>query len=126
MLERSQSSSEQHSILVVDDHAGFRTSARLLLESQGFTVVGEVGDGASALAAVARLRPHAVLLDVQLPDIDGFEVAERLAAGEYAPKVVLVSSRDRHDFGPLIEAAPVRGFLDKSDLSAEALAELLG
>lgn len=126
MLEQSESTSRRPSILVVDDHAGFRASARLLLESQGFSVVGEAGDGASALAEVERLQPAVVLLDVQLPDIDGFEVAERIAAGENAPEVVLVSSRDRQDFGPLIDAAPVLGFLGKSDLSAQSLMELLG
>ena len=66
-------------VLIVDDHAGFRGFARRLLEADGFTVVGEAGDGTSALAAVDDQRPEIVLLDVVLPDIDGFAVAERLA-----------------------------------------------
>ena len=66
-------------VLIVDDHAGFRGFARRLLEAGGFVVVGEVGDGVSALAAVERLRPELVLLDVMLPDTDGFTVAEQLA-----------------------------------------------
>lgn len=109
-------------VLVVDDHPAFRASARRLLESEGYLVVGEAGDGASALAAVAELSPDLVLLDVQLPDIDGFEVAERLNG---STDVVLVSSRDRSDFGPLLDRARVLGFISKGDLTGEAISELL-
>lgn len=109
-------------VLVVDDHPAFRASARRLLESEGYSVVGEAGDGASALKAVAELAPDLVLLDVQLPDIDGFEVAERL---DGATEVVLISSRDRTDFGPLLDAAAVLGFISKGELTGEALSELL-
>jgi DNA-binding NarL/FixJ family response regulator len=73
-------------VLIVDDHDGFRSSARALLEAEGFDVVGEAGDAASALAAAARLRPEVVLLDIQLPGIDGFEVAARLAATPDPPE----------------------------------------
>src|SRR5438105_2788065 len=79
-------------VLIVDDHPSFRATARALLQAEGFDVVGEAEDGASALALVAELRPDVVLLDVQLPDLDGFEVAQRLGAD--GPAVVLVSSRD--------------------------------
>ncbi len=73
------------SVLIVDDHPSFRLSARRMLEAYGYTVVGEAEDGERALAAAEELKPDLVLLDVQLPDIDGFEVAERLAAaGETA------------------------------------------
>jgi CheY-like chemotaxis protein len=109
-------------VLVVDDHPAFRASARRLLESEGYSVVGEAGDGASALKAVAELSPDLVLLDVQLPDIDGFEVAERL---DGSTEVVLTSSRDRTDFGPLLDAADVLGFISKGELTGEALSELL-
>jgi CheY-like chemotaxis protein len=114
-------------VLVVDDHPAFRASARRLLESEGYAVVGEAGDGASALAAVGELAPDLVLLDVQLPDIDGFEVAERIntTTNGKKPDVVLVSSRDRSDFGPLLDAAAVVGFISKGELTCEALAELL-
>lgn len=109
-------------VVIVDDHPAFRTSARLLLESEGYVVVGEAGDGASAVALVGELSPDLVLLDVQLPDFDGFEVAERIGEG---PVVVLVSSRDRSDLGPLLDDSSVRGFISKGELTGEALAELL-
>jgi CheY-like chemotaxis protein len=113
-------------VLIVDDHPAFRASARLLLESEGYDVVGEAGDGASALAATAEQSPDVVLLDVQLPDIDGFEVAERIEANpEIAPQIVLVSSRDASDFGALLDNTSIRGFISKGDLSGAAIAELL-
>jgi CheY-like chemotaxis protein len=111
-------------VLIVDDHAGFRGLARRLLEASGFTVVGEAGDGASALAAVKLLRPRLVLLDVMLPDTDGFAIAERLAADGAETIVVLTSSRDAADFGQRLLASPARGFIHKGDLSGGALARL--
>lgn len=114
-------------VLVVDDHPAFRASVRRLLESEGYRVIGEAADGGNALNATIELDPDIVLLDVQLPDIDGFEVADRIAASADGrpPAVILVSSRERSDFGPLLDAAPVRGFVSKSELTAEALSELL-
>jgi DNA-binding NarL/FixJ family response regulator len=114
-------------VLIVDDHPSFRASARVLLEAEGYEVVGEADDGASALAAAESLRPDVVLLDVQLPDIDGFEVAARLRGslnGE-APAIVLTSSRDGSDFGPLVADCGARGFVPKAELSGSALAALL-
>jgi DNA-binding NarL/FixJ family response regulator len=114
-------------VLIVDDHPSFRLTARALLESEGFEVVGEAADGASALEAAARLRPDVVLLDVQLPDLDGFEVAARLRSNNGAsPEVVLTSSRDGSDFGTLVARSGARGFVPKAELSGEALAALLG
>ena len=113
-------------VLIVDDHDGFRESARALLEAEGFAVVGDAADGAAAVAAVARLRPDVVLLDVQLPDVDGFAVAARLAAGPDPPRVVLISSREVAAYGPRIGGAPVCGFLAKRELSGAALAALVG
>jgi DNA-binding NarL/FixJ family response regulator len=113
------------SVLIVDDHAGFRATARRLLESEGYVVVGEAEDGAAALAAVAELRPDVVLLDVQLPDIDGFEVSSRLTRSDASAAVILVSSRDGDDYGSLAGDSGARGFLAKSDLSGAALEELL-
>jgi DNA-binding NarL/FixJ family response regulator len=112
-------------VLIVDDHPRFRSIARKLLEHQGYRVVGEAGNGESALAAVRELRPDVVLLDVQMPGIDGFEVAARLNAADDAPAIVLVSSRDRIDFGALIAESGARGFIAKDDLSGPALAQLL-
>jgi DNA-binding NarL/FixJ family response regulator len=113
-------------VLIVDDHDAFRESAGALLEAEGFAVVGRVADGVAALKAVATLHPQVVLLDVQLPDLDGFAVAERLAATADPPLVVLVSSRDAAAYGPRLAAAQARGFLAKRELSGAALAALVG
>jgi DNA-binding NarL/FixJ family response regulator len=113
-------------VLIVDDHAAFRASARALLQAEGFDVVCEAADGAEAVAAVAVLRPEIVLLDIQLPDLDGLTVAEQLATVPNAPAVVLISSRDAAAYGPRLQAAPARGFIPKSGLSGEALAALTG
>ena len=113
------------SILIVDDHAGFRRSARTLLEAEGYTVVGEAEDGASALELVDALRPDAVLLDVQLPDMDGFEVTARLCENGDCPLVVLTSSRDASEFGGLLDSTAARGFIPKAELSGRRLAALL-
>jgi DNA-binding NarL/FixJ family response regulator len=111
-------------VLIVDDHTPFRTFARSLLEAEGLEVAGEAGDGEAALAAAEELHPDVVLLDVNLPTIDGFEVARRLA-GASAPKVVLISSRPASDYGARIGEAPVAGFLPKQELSGEALLRLV-
>jgi DNA-binding NarL/FixJ family response regulator len=113
------------SVLIVDDHPSFRANARALLEAEGFDVVGEAEDGESALLAAAELRPELVLLDVQLPDLNGFEVAARLTDGG-GPAVVLVSSRDGSDYGPLVARSGARGFIPKAELSGAALTALLG
>jgi len=112
-------------VLIVDDHASFRALARRLLVADGFDVVGEAVDGAAAISAVDALRPDVVLLDVQLPDVDGFRVAEQLAGQVPPPLVVLVSSRARGDYGPRLDASPAAGFLAKAELSGAALAPLL-
>ncbi len=112
-------------VLIVDDHATFRASARLLLESEGFEVVGEATDGGSGVEQTAALHPDLVLLDVQLPDLDGFEVASRVTDGDGAPAVILTSSRDGGDFGPLIKASGARGFVPKAELSGDRLRALL-
>ena len=112
-------------ILIVDDHPSFRATARAILEADGFEVVGEAEDGSSALDAVHRLRPDIVLLDVQLPDMDGFTVATTLGANGYLPTIVLTSSRDAADFGPLVAECGARGFVPKADLSGAALHAVL-
>jgi DNA-binding NarL/FixJ family response regulator len=113
-------------VLIVDDHPSFRASARMLLEAEGFQVIGEAEDGAGALRAVRELAPQVILLDVHLPDIDGFEVAARLTANGDSPAIILTSSRDVSDLGPLAEREDVRGFIPKSELSGAALEALLG
>jgi len=112
-------------VLIVDDHDGFRESARALLEAEGFSVVGAVASGDAALAAVERLRPEVVLLDVQLPGLDGFGVAERLAATPQSPSVVLVSSREAATYGPRLQAVQARGFIPKAELTGDALRKLV-
>ena len=112
-------------VVIVDDHADFREAAAALLEAEGFTVVGEAADGRSALAEVERLRPQVVLLDVQLPDFDGFTLSERLADSPKPPAVVLVSSREAEAYGSRLRSVHVRGFLAKRELSGVALAALL-
>jgi DNA-binding NarL/FixJ family response regulator len=112
-------------VLIVDDHSSFRSLARTLLEAEGFAVVGEAEDAATAIAAVEALRPAVVLLDVQLPDLDGFELAERLARRADAPAVVLVSTRAAAAYGVRLETTSARGFISKTSLSGAALAALV-
>jgi DNA-binding NarL/FixJ family response regulator len=110
-------------VLIVDDYEPFRDGARGLLESGDFEVVGEAEDGRGALRLAEGLRPDVVLLDVHMPDLDGFEVAKRLARLESPPVVVLTSSRD--DYAPLVAASAAHAFVRKDALSAETLASAL-
>ena len=112
-------------VLIVDDHAGFRAAARRVLEIEGYVVVGEAVDGTSALLAARELRPDVVLLDVQLPDFDGFEICNRLAGEPGAPAVVLTSSRDRSDYGPALLRTTACGFVPKAELSGRGIADIL-
>lgn len=113
-----------NTILIVDDHAGFRLQARALLEADGFSVVGEAADGASGLRAVESLRPDLVLLDIGLPDTDGFDVADQLAIDGPPPLVVLISSRQANEFGPRLAGSRVLGFIAKEELSGTAIRAL--
>jgi DNA-binding NarL/FixJ family response regulator len=112
-------------VLIVDDHPSFRRTARALLESEGFDVVGEAADGTSALEAALSLRPDVVLLDVYLPDLDGFEVAAALAENGRETAVVLTSSHDARDFGRLVAQSGARGFIPKAELSRATLSALI-
>jgi DNA-binding NarL/FixJ family response regulator len=111
-------------VLIVDDHKAFRTSARRLLEAEGFVVVGEAANGYDALALVGDLSPDLVLLDIQLPDIDGFVVAKELQKRGEGATIVLTSSRDAGDYGTCIAESGARGFVPKGDLSGAAIAAL--
>jgi DNA-binding NarL/FixJ family response regulator len=113
-------------VLIVDDHRRFRASARALLEADGYDVVGEAADGDEALRAIAALRPAIVLLDIQLPGSDGFEVARRLSTDPISPMVILISSRDAEIYGDRLGRAPVVGFIAKTALSGAAIARLVG
>ncbi|MGE5617531.1 MAG: response regulator transcription factor [Candidatus Woesearchaeota archaeon] len=113
-------------VLIVDDHATFRATARLLLEAEGFQVVGEAENGQTAIERAATLAPDLLLLDVQLPDIDGFQVSRRVTGTDGGPAVILVSSREVGEFGPLVGASGACGFVSKAELSGERLRALLG
>jgi DNA-binding NarL/FixJ family response regulator len=112
-------------VLIVDDHAGFRASARALLEAEGFEVVGEADDAESAVAAARRLRPDVVLLDIQLPDADGVEVSRRIEAENGHSEIVLVSSRDVAYLAGALSECPACGFIPKSQLSGAELRKLI-
>jgi DNA-binding NarL/FixJ family response regulator len=110
-------------LLIVDDDRRFRAIARELLEADGFDVVGEADDGAAGIAAARALEPEVVLLDVQLPDLDGIEVARRLT-GNGGPTVILTSTRHASDYGSEVARSGARGFVPKDELSAERIASL--
>src|SRR4051794_13980094 len=139
-----------HTVLIVDDHPSFRATARILLEAEGFTVIGEAVDGATAVTETGRLRPEGGLLGVQppetqgfhgagagrarpggvrlggqLPDPDGFPAPEAIPAHPGAPAVILVSSRDSSALGPLVSRSGARGFVPKAELSGERVEALL-
>jgi DNA-binding NarL/FixJ family response regulator len=114
-------------VLIVDDHSGYRAAARTVLEADGFEVVGEAATGLEGVSEAARLRPHIVLLDIGLPDIDGVEVAHRItaaAADGKAPAVVLISSRDGIGCETIFANCGARGFIPKAELSGDAITAL--
>jgi DNA-binding NarL/FixJ family response regulator len=113
------------SVLIVDDHPRFRAQARALLTAAGYHIVGEAADGESAVRAASDLSPDVVLLDIQLPDITGFEVVRRVCSAPDPPAVVLISSRAATDYGRRIGRSGARGFISKADLSAPALQAML-
>jgi DNA-binding NarL/FixJ family response regulator len=112
-------------VLIVDDHEGFRALARQMLEAASYVVAGEAADGAGALRAASELAPDAILLDVQLPDTTGFEVSRALTDRDDPPAVVLVSSRDAADYGLNIRRCGARGFIQKAELTVARFTELV-
>ena len=112
-------------VVIVDDHPSFRAVARMVLETDGFQVLGTEEDGESGVVGTLRLEPDVVLLDVELPDIDGFAVAARLREAGSRAAIVLASSRDRSDFGSLVDESGARGFLTKAELTGDAIRKLV-
>jgi DNA-binding NarL/FixJ family response regulator len=111
-------------VLLVDDHAGFRELARALLEEGGYSVVGEAADGVTALAACRRLHPDAVLLDVHLPDMDGFALAAALGPEQPPPRVVLTSADEDERVGSLLRRSGALGFVPKAALANSQIGAL--
>ena len=124
-LTRNENPLRHTRVLIVDDHAPFRSIARQVLTADGFLIVGEAADGAEAILACGELAPDLVLLDVQLSGIDGFAVAAVLTSRIDPPAVVLVSSRSRTDYGSRIEDCRAHGFIGKAELSGDAVRRLL-
>ena len=112
--------------MIVDDHAAFRAQAAQLLEAAGYEVVGSCADGRSALATICERRPDVVLLDVQLPDIDGFRLITQLDGRSERPTIVLISGREAVDYGARVGRSGAAGFITKAELSAQSLAEVVG
>jgi DNA-binding NarL/FixJ family response regulator len=112
-------------VVIVDDHPACRAVARMVLETDGFLVLGTEEDGESGVVGTLRLEPDVVLLDVELPDIDGFAVAARLREAGSRAAIVLASSRDRSDFGSLVDESGARGFLTKAELTGDAIRKLV-
>jgi DNA-binding NarL/FixJ family response regulator len=110
------------SVVIVDDNADFRSAAAALLQAGGLRVIGEVATGRAAVDSVQTLRPDIVLLDIQLPDVDGFDVCERL---RHQAAVVLCSVRTAADFGNRVEESGAVGFMQKARLSAAGLLGLV-
>jgi DNA-binding NarL/FixJ family response regulator len=113
------------SVLLVDDHAGFRAEARAMLEADGYAVTGEAASGAAAVSEAARLLPDMVLLDVGLPDGSGLDLIGPIRSAAPGTVIVLISSRQASDYGERLSAAGADGFLDKSRLSPSALRDVL-
>jgi DNA-binding NarL/FixJ family response regulator len=112
-------------VLLVDDHAGFRAQARVLLAAAGFDVVAEAEDAAGALETARSLLPEVILLDVQLPDGNGFDLARAILDGDDPPIVILISSREAADYGTQIDRSGARGFISKTELSVGAITALV-
>jgi DNA-binding NarL/FixJ family response regulator len=112
-------------VVIVDDHAGFRAQAAQLLEAAGYEVVGSCPDAGAALSLLGRLRPDVALVDVQLPDIDGFGLIERLGSGVDGVAIVLVSTREEADYGSRVGRSGAAGFITKAELSAQSLAAVV-
>jgi two-component system chemotaxis response regulator CheY len=124
-MATSRDVSSSETVLIVDDHDGFRLSLRRMLEREGYAVVGEAIDGMSAISEAARLRPDIALVDVRLPDIDGFAVSSAIRAAGSARSILLISTRPRADHGARLDSSGADGFIEKSELTARSIAAIV-
>jgi DNA-binding NarL/FixJ family response regulator len=108
-------------VVIVDDNDAFRAHARVLLSYEGYDVIGEAADGTSGVDVLRRLQPDVALLDVQLPDLDGFSVARKVRDDISRTAVVMISARDAIDYGGAVSDCGARGFIAKSELCRDAL-----
>ena len=114
--------------LIVDDNAAFRAASRLLLEREGLHVVGVAANASACLERVEKLRPDIVLVDVDLGEDSGFDVAHQLAQAPrtgVAPRVIFISTHAEHDYAELVADSQAVGFLNKSVLSRDAIESML-
>ncbi len=116
----------RETLVIVDDNDAFRARARLLLDAEGYEVVGEAADGADGLEVLRELRPDLALLDVQLPDTDGFALAERLCRDEAATGIIIISTREAADYAGSVTRCGALGFISKADLCGRAIREISG
>jgi DNA-binding NarL/FixJ family response regulator len=112
-------------ILVIDDNTAFRGALSQLLDTDCFVVIAGAATGASGVQLAREHKPDLVIVDVQLPDTDGFEVAERLVGLDLPLEVILTSGLDSSDLGTLVTDSSARGFIPKAELSAQAIDALL-
>lgn len=113
-------------LLIVDDDPRFRQLMKLLLaDAPEFEVVGEAHKGSSALTVAREVGPDVILLDVNLPDTTGFELAPQLSAEAESASIVMTSSRGDDTYEQLAQEAGASGFVPKEELSAAALARAL-
>ena len=112
-------------VLIVDDDPRFRALARALLEASGYAIVGEAADGEQALAAVARFRPDAAVVDVQLPDTDGFALARRLVDANHSLRILLTSMDPTLATPAALADSGALAFVPKDDLAVTDLAPWL-
>jgi DNA-binding NarL/FixJ family response regulator len=112
-------------VLTVDDHASFRSTARALVAAtEGFEVAGEVATGEEAVAAVERLHPDLVLMDVRLPGIDGYEATRQISRIHPEVVIVLVSAVDDPLEGHPAARPGTAPFVRKQDLRPNVLVNL--
>jgi DNA-binding NarL/FixJ family response regulator len=122
---RCNPSEMRESVVIVDDNDAFRARTRALLDAEGYDVLGEADDGAGGLRLLRELRPDLALLDVQLPDTDGFTLAERLHAGGGDTAVIIISTREADDYASSVARCGALGFISKSELCGAAMQQLV-